>query len=377
MHKPLCSWDIFCTVIDNYGDIGVSWRLARQLVVEHDLQVRLWVDDLTSFACIQPEIDPALDEQICAGVTISRWCDPFPACEAAGVVIETFACHLPPAYVDAMRAHASKPVWINLEYLSAEDWIEGCHQLSSPQPGLQKYWYFPGFTERTGGVMGEAAMRAARAAWLPGNRMDWLKQQADVEADALVISLFAYENAALAGLLVQWEQTDRPIHVLLPEGRLLPQARAALGVPDLQAGQTVRRGALRVTCLSMLPQAEYDRLLWCCDLNFVRGEDSFVRAQWAALPFVWHIYPQEEEVHHVKLEAFMDRYCADLDVASAQALRTFWRAWNRGADAELAWPAFAVALPALRMHAGKWAKRLTANGDLAGNLVKFVAGKVE
>lgn len=370
-------WDIFCTVVDNFGDIGVCWRLARQLAAEHDLQVRLWVDDLVSFARIQPEINPALAEQHCARVTIRRWDQPFPATDVAEVVIETFACHLPPDYVAAMRACPSKPVWINLDYLSAEDWVEGCHQLPSPQSGLQKYWYFPGFTEQTGGVMGEAAMRVARAAWSSADRAAWLKQHAEIDADALVISLFGYENSALASLLAQWQQSDRPIHVFLPEGRLLPQARAALKAPDLQAGQTVQRGALRVTCLPMLPQDEYDRLLWCCDLNFVRGEDSFVRAQWAALPFVWHIYPQDDEVHHVKLEAFMDRYCAELDAANARILREYWRAWNRGEGAGGAWPVFAKALPALQAHAEKWAKRLTENGDLAGNLVKFVAGKVE
>lgn len=370
-------WDIFCTVVDNYGDIGICWRLARQLVAEHGFAVRLWVDDLASFARIQPEIDPALDEQTCAGVTIRHWADPFPACDAADVVIETFACHLPPAYVAAMRARAVKPVWVNLEYLSAEEWVEGCHQLPSPQTGLQKYWYFPGFTERTGGVMGEATMRAVRAAWSAQDRANWLARHARVEPGAWVVSLFAYENPAVSGLLAQWEQSDRPIHVLLPEGRLLPQVRAALDSPELAAGQSVQRSALTLTCLPMLPQEDYDRLLWSCDLNFVRGEDSFVRAQWAALPFVWHIYPQDDEVHHVKLEAFMDRYCADLDVASAQALRDFWCAWNRGEGADLAWPAFAAALPALQRHAQKWANRLTANGDLAANLVKFVLGKVE
>ncbi len=368
-------WDIFCTVVDNYGDIGVCWRLARQLVAEHGLDVRLWVDDLASFARIQPKIDPALDEQSCAGVSIRHWLDPFPAVQPAEVVIETFACHLPPAYIAAMRA--TKPVWVNLEYLSAEDWVEGCHQLPSPQSGLQKYWYFPGFTERTGGVLGEAAMRAARAAWSPADRAEWLKKHVDVEAGALVISLFAYENPAASGLLAQWMRADQPIHVFLPEGRLLPQVQAALNAPELSPGQTIRRGSLVVTCLPMLPQVDYDRLLWSCDLNFVRGEDSFVRAQWAALPFVWHIYPQDDEVHHVKLEAFMDRYCPDLDAASAQALREFWRAWNRGEGADAAWPAFFSALPALQSHAQKWANRLTANGDLAGNLVKFVLGKVE
>ena len=48
--RPSLSWDIFCTVVDNYGDIGVCWRLARQLAAEHGFAVRLWVDDLASFA---------------------------------------------------------------------------------------------------------------------------------------------------------------------------------------------------------------------------------------------------------------------------------------------------------------------------------------
>lgn len=369
------TWDIFCTVVDNYGDIGVCWRLARQLVAEHGYTVRLWVDDLASFACIQPEIDPACEEQYCAGVTICHWPESFPEVQAAEVVIETFACHLPPAYLAAMQH--TKPVWINLEYLSAEEWVEGCHQLPSPQLGLQKYWYFPGFTERTGGVMGEAAMRAARAAWSEQDRANCLAQFAQIDADTLVMSLFAYENPCISGLLAQWMHADQPIHVLLPEGRVLPQVRSALDSPEFRAGQTVRQGSLSVTCLRMLPQTDYDRLLWSCDLNFVRGEDSFVRAQWATLPFVWHIYPQDDEVHHVKLEAFMDRYCADLDMASAQALRSFWRAWNRGEGADAAWPGFFAALPALQDHAQCWANRLTANGDLASNLVKFVLGKVE
>ena len=126
-----------------------------------------------------------------------------------------------------------------------------------------------------------------------------------------------------------------------------------------------------------MPRPDYDRLLAACDLNFVRGEDSFVRSQWAALPFVWHIYPQDEDAHHVKLEAFMDRYCQGLSADAAQALRVFWREWNRGEGAGLAWPAFSAALPALLDHARVWASRLAVNGDLAANLVKFVSGKVK
>lgn len=368
-------WDVFCKVVDNFGDIGVCWRLARQLLVEHGLSVRLWVDDLASFARIQPEIDPALNQQSCCGVDVRHWCDPFPAVDVADVVIEAFACELPAGYVAAMRA--CKPVWINLEYLSAEDWVEGCHGLASPQSGLNKYFFFPGFTEKTGGVPGEAAMRAEQAAWSAYDRAHWLSQHADVDYTALVISLFAYENPAVGELLAQWVHGAQPVHVFLPEGRLLPQVRSALEVPQLAPGQTVVRDQLRLTCLPMLPQSGYDRLLWSCDVNFVRGEDSFVRAQWAAQPFVWHIYPQDDDAHHAKLDAFLDIYCDGIAEDAAAALRDFWWAWNRGEGAGGAWPAFQAALPTLQQHARTWRSRLTANGDLAANLVKFVAGKVE
>lgn len=368
-------WDIFCTVVDNFGDIGVCWRLARQLVQEHGLHVRLWVDDLNSFACIQPGINPALSDQLCAGVNVCYWRAPFPPTEPADVVIEAFACELPADYVARMRA--TRPLWINLEYLSAEDWVEGCHGLVSPQAGLAKYFFFPGFSHKTGGVLGEAAMRVSRANWSEADRIDWLSRYAVVAPAARVISLFAYENMVLGELLARWQAETRPVHVFLPEGRLLPQVRSELDAPCLKPGETLRRGALTLTCLPMLPQDEYDRLLWSCDINFVRGEDSFVRAQWAARPLVWHIYPQDDEAHHQKLLAFLDQYCMGMDAATAAAMRNFCLAWNGEVGVANEWSAFNDAWPLLQEHAQTWTVRLTVNGDLATNLVNFVSDKVQ
>ncbi len=368
-------WDIFCKVVDNFGDIGVCWRLARQLAYEHGQQVRLWVDDLASFARIQPDIDPSQAEQACAGVCVCRWADPFPRVAPADVVIEAFACDLPAVYVEGMRE--AKPVWINLEYLSAEDWVAGCHGLVSPQAGLVKYFFFPGFTAQTGGVLGEADMRLARADWSAADARAFLARFSAVDPDALRVSLFAYENPALEGLLNSWQTEGRPVHVFLPEGRLLPQVQGALDAPQLKSGETLQRGRLTLTCLPMLPQDEYDRLLWSCDINFVRGEDSFVRAQWAARPLVWHIYPQDDEAHHQKLLAFIGQYCDGMDDKAAAAMRNFWLAWNSGEGGGDAWPLFEMVLPALQEHAQKWLARLTANGDLASNLVNFVTDKVE
>ena len=47
------SWDIFCKVIDNYGDMGVCWRLAADLASRAH-RVRLWVDDLAALSWMAP-----------------------------------------------------------------------------------------------------------------------------------------------------------------------------------------------------------------------------------------------------------------------------------------------------------------------------------
>jgi len=129
------NWDIFCSVVDNYGDIGIAWRLARGLAGEHGLDVRLWVDDLNVFHRIWPAIDAAAAEQSCEGVTVCAWRTPFAAAAPAQVVIDAFGCSLPEAYLAAMSEQSPPPVWINLEYLSAEPWVAEHHGLPSPHPG--------------------------------------------------------------------------------------------------------------------------------------------------------------------------------------------------------------------------------------------------
>lgn len=137
------TWDIFCTVIDNYGDIGVTWRLARQLAVEHAIPVRLWVDDLAAFRCLQPEIDPVQPVQYLSGVEIRPWrLASEGQIEPAEVVIEALACRLPEAFLLRMAARQPPPLWLNLDYLSAEDWVAGVHRLPSPHPRLPLTQYF-------------------------------------------------------------------------------------------------------------------------------------------------------------------------------------------------------------------------------------------
>ncbi|WP_421163992.1 elongation factor P maturation arginine rhamnosyltransferase EarP [Aeromonas dhakensis] len=398
---PPFDWDIFCCVVDNFGDIGVTWRLARQLkregalpAQESEVQVRLWVDDLASFARICPGLDPAQESQWVDGIHIQHWHETLPADTIpARVVIEAFACELPAPFVAKMASQPSPPCWLNLEYLSAESWVEDCHGLASPQRlesqslgslSPNKYFFFPGFTARTGGLLCERGLIVERERWQQdeaGLNAYWAslglppKQQHELR-----VSLFTYESAALTSLVESWCQGATPVTLLLPLGRSLNDVLTGAGladaVPTARAGDLLRVGNLTIKLLPMTDQAGYDRLLWSCDLNLVRGEDSFVRAQWAARPFLWHIYPQEEQAHMVKLDGFLDHYLAQLPTATGQWLRGFSHALNQGENTREWWAQWPDHAAIWQQHGRHWSHKLLQDGDLVTRLVKFLESRI-
>jgi len=376
------SFDIFCNVIDNFGDIGVCWRLARQLAAEHGFAVRLWVDDLASFQPLCPEIRADAAVQQVAGVEIRPWCGDFEGVVPHDLVIEAFACRLPESFEEAMAARTPKPVWINLDYLSAEDWVEGCHGLPSPHPRLPltKYFFFPGFSEKTGGLLRENDLERRRVEF--GNDHEAKTRflgRLGIPPDsgaALRVSLFSYENQALPPLLEAWATGSRPITCLASPTRNRGDLERFAG-QGLCEGDTVRAGHLTLHIIPFVPQTDYDELLWSCDLNFVRGEDSFVRAQWAAKPMIWHIYPQDEDTHHIKLDAFLDRYCAGLPETATIPLRQFFRAWNgSGTMTTALWETCLGHLAELQRHALEWQKELIKQQDLCAKLVQFCRSRL-
>lgn len=365
------SWDIFCRVIDNYGDIGVCWRLARQLANEYQQQVRLWVDDLNSLTRIWPD---ALNthQQLIAGVEVRHWPATFPSnIEIAQVVIEAFACDIPDSYLNIMAAQKradTAPIWINLEYLSAESWVEDCHGMVSVHPatGLRKTFFFPGFTDKTGGLLREHYLIPCQYNFdkqLFLNQINIAQQD-----DSLLISLFAYENPAIASLLQGWINSPQPIHCLVPQGKILTSINQQPGVV-LKTGTPFIRGNLRLEVIPFLTQTQYDHLLWACNINFVRGEDSFVRAQWAGKPFIWHIYPQEEQVHLVKLDAFLDKFLVGKSPELTNKLRETWHNWNEYKDMDSNWPKLLTLLPHWQQACVEWRQQLMQHTDLACQLL--------
>lgn len=368
-------WDIFCTIVDNFGDVGFCWRLARQLVNEHGLEVRLWVDDLAIFSRIAPAIDVDEERQWLQGVEIYYWRQPFVRIKPADVVIETFACKLPDNYILAMADAPQQPVWINLEYLSAENWTLDCHCLPSfhPHLSLTKYFFFPGFVDGTGGLLLEKNLLPARIAFNNvSQEMFW--QEIGIQSrreGELCISLFCYNDAPIKDLLLAWVMSDFPIRVLVPQHSIDNAIGMFFGVDSLKVGQMLQSGKLQVCIIPFLEQDKYDQLLWACDINFVRGEDSFIRAQWAEQPFVWNIYPQAEQSHRLKLKAFLNLYTEGMSPEMSAAVFSLWNAWNGNGQIINAWSVFAAEMITLTQYGNKWIRQLLPIGDLTSNLVKF------
>ncbi len=379
--NPIQSADIFCKVIDNFGDAGVCWRLARSLA-RAGLAVRLWIDDLQRLHRLRPATDPSRPLQSLDGFTLLRWDDAAScAYRPADLVIEAFACRMSEPMLQALALAEPRRAWINLEYLSAEPWVRDSHALPSPHPRwpLTQYFYFPGFEPGTGGLIREEGLPAARAAFDARARSDCLARLgvplAPGESGALIVSMFCYPQAPVEALLAAMQSGPR-VHCLVPEG-VAESAMARVLGGRAQPGASVTQGSLTLTVIPFLEPDDYDRLLWCCDLNFVRGEDSLVRAHWAERPFVWQLYPQEARAQQPKLDAFLDRFLRDLDEDSAAAVHSLWQWWNSDVPAGgvLAWPDICAALPRWEEHVRRWALKVTSVGELSRSVVEF-AGKI-
>ncbi|MEF3193959.1 MAG: elongation factor P maturation arginine rhamnosyltransferase EarP [Halothiobacillaceae bacterium] len=373
------TWDIFCTVIDNFGDIATCWRLARLLHDEHGQDVRLWVDDLATMHWLVPATRLELAGQHIDGIEVRRWPRDFPPVQPARVVIEAFGCTLPEGYLAAMRQVRS--LWINLEYFSAEDWVAGCHGLPSMQRnGQGKYFFFPGIQPGVGGLLRERGLLDARDAFLADAtlRARWCEEwgiPAPVE-DGLSLSLFTYEHPALPVMLRELVEAPRPVSVYIPQGRSLNSVREAFPDRTLAPGTSTIVGSLHLHVIPFLPQVEYDRLLWLCDVNFVRGEESLTRAIWSGRPFIWHIYPTEDMAHLEKLAAFVAVYTRQASPES-QPFAAMMRAWNEGSlrpgDETSAWWTSLKQLSERSPWFAERSAQLALADDLATQLVKFVS----
>lgn len=300
---------VFVRVIDNYGDAGVGWRLSCLLAEYLHMHVRLWIDDTDALN----KLVPAPEQQ--ARITIEAWQgdammqQQLSAAVDPVLVIETFGCELPPQVLERMRQR--RPLWLNWEYLTAEDWAVGLHAMSSLQPnGLEKYFWFMGIDADSGGLLREPDYLAEREKFRQQPKLQQAFRQEyglPLQHTGQLWLVFAYTSGQWAQWMAMWQQADTPVTLWFAGGQVIESLRAAkLIAPEelQQEGDICELGNVTLVRIPFVPQAAFDRLLWLADAAIVRGEDSFVRALWAGLPFFWHIYRQDDDVHLQKLHSF-------------------------------------------------------------------------
>jgi uncharacterized repeat protein (TIGR03837 family) len=332
-----------------------------------DSRIRLFCDDLNVLNAIAH--GDAVQHGASLGIEVLPWSaaeSPAVLASVGDVVIEAFACHLPTPYIEAMAQKTAKkpsskrPIWINLEYLTAEAWADEMHLMPSPQNnGLNKYFYFPGFTPKTGGVLlGDWHEVTSSKETVPPNSLSLVLQSCRPASKK--ISVFNYKQAPLDAWLDSVNQAALAHGEMVDVFLCADQNVSA----NTQKAFALANSAIKLIQLPFIPQEDYDYLLSVCDLNLVRGEDSFVRAQWAGKPFIWDIYPQSDLAHEVKLNAFLERYFE----SSSAELRSKGLAAMQWAPASDWWPH----LSAWTKHSEDWREKLMGLGHLEGKILDFV-----
>jgi hypothetical protein len=350
------TWAIFCRIVDNYGDAGFCWRLAVSLKRLGIGRVLLITDRLDV-------LDALRGGQHLVAVTVLPWkateegwqSNGIPADQQADVLIEAFACDLPAVYLQSLKPDTR---WITLDYLATEPWADSAHGKPSPAPQIKqpaargRRWFVPGFSPATGGLLHGSWRHLSTP-----ERREWRARLSGekINDDVFLVMAFGYADAP-------WEQFSQELAVL---------------PPGFNSFRLWRPSGLE------LSQADFDLALQACDLNFVRGEDSFIRAHWAAagpwrVPFVWQPYRQEALAHGLKLEGWMGQLLGSPGLASVRDLHWAWNCLaadepNLDADLERAWRAVSNDYPRIRDALSKACTELAVRPSLESSLISFVS----
>ena len=319
-----------CKVIDFFGDIGVAWRIAKQLKVDFNIEVYLLVDDLVTTKRLIPSIDLSLQKQTINGINICH-CDfsedstslPPPP----DFVFNLFNIDLPHSYKTLIKRKKSK--YIAIEYLSAEPWVDNFHLKPSidPRSGLIKTYFYPGFTNQTGGLIREKGLFLRREAFNQSRRKKFI-QSLGGDPNLYSISLFYYPIQKIEVFLDVIDHIKKPAQFFIPQ--------YLFDLLKLKNNYQF----IHIIPYPFLNHDDFDNLLWSCDLNFVRGEDSWTRAIWAGKPFIWQPYIQENNIHLIKLKAFLKRYCEACNQDLSEILIKMHDDWSNNKFNEVLWRDF-------------------------------------
>ena len=352
---------LICKVIDFFGDIGVAWRIAKQLKVDFNIEVHLLIDDLLTAQRLIPSIDISFQKQTIDGIFIYR-CDfsedstslPPPP----NFVFNLFNIDLPHIYKTLIKRNKSK--YIAIEYLSAEPWVDNFHLKPSidPKSGLIKTFFYPGFTNQTGGLIREKGLFLRRTNFDKSKRKKVI-QSLGGNPNLYSISLFYYPIQKIEVFLDAIDHLKKTIQFFIPQYLF-----------DLLRLESTYQ-SINIIPYPFLNHDDFDDLLWSCDLNFVRGEDSWIRAIWAGKPFIWQPYIQENNIHLIKLKAFLKRYCEGCDQDLSEVLIKMHDDWSNNKFNEVLWHSFFKLQPQLEAFALKQSHHYFKEPSFVESLVDY------
>ena len=339
------SIDIFCEVIDNYGDVGVADRLAREIKrIYPNKELRFIINQTKELNLIKNNED----------ILIIDYEDVNKIEHPADLVIETFACNIPEIYMN--KALKISKLMINLEYFSSEDWVDDFHLQESFLGGnFKKYFFIPGLSEKSGGIILDKEF-LDRKNKVQKNREYYLKQFNINENYDLIISVFSYEKN-FDNFLKALQKLDKKVLLLLLSEKTQKNFIKYFDNNDYY-------DKIKAVKLPFFTYDKYEELLALCDINLVRGEDSFVRALLLAKPFLWHIYPQDENAHIVKLESFLEKYCPN-----NKELKEIFINYNTNKDD---FSYFFKNLDEIKKYNENYANYLMENCNLMNKLINFI-----
>lgn len=367
---------VLCRVVDNFGDIGVAYRLVKSLVElgrkseEDKAKINLVVDDMEAFSKINNRINPSLSFQEMDGMCIYAWND-YDFCyrQFSGgnnvhlqVILELFQCGRPDwmekILFDEDLNHTVNIIMI--DYLTAEDYAETFHCLESltRRKKVQKVNFMPGFTEKTGGlILGKEFER---------------KTSGDKKCEKILF--FCYDRIDNG-----WLPVVRAVNSLKNETELLvAQGKGMISFMEAASQIKEKERHFVLKQLSFMNQEEWDELMISCSFLFIRGEESLSRACLMGIPFVWHAYPQSDEYQLVKVNALLERMRRHFKPDDFEAVRKVWIDFNAprekvdNAAFEEDVRNLLVKKDELSYGFEDFAKDLRKNGDLAYNLMTFI-----
>lgn len=316
------SIDIFCEIIDNFGDIGVVYRISKELKkIFQNVRIRIVLNRLEEFKAINKKVKDVdyqeIDGLIC--VTEKYVKENIETFGVSDVFIEAFGCNVSEEYVKAAKENSK--LWINLEYLSGEKWIEDFHLCESliDSKTLKKIFFMPGFSEKSGGVIIDSGF-LERMKYGKENRDEVFKKyfkDFDLK-DKFIGTVFSYEKN-FENLLETLKNYEKET-VLLLMGEKTQKSFSEILKKNLTEdyGNIVKYGKITMIYSDFFSQEEYEEIISASDFNFTRGEDSFVRGIILGKPFMWHIYLQEEKAHMDKIKAFTERFKESIKVSEEE-----------------------------------------------------------